>query len=108
MIAKDFEYKYKENEDGTLWLEMWSDVIIKRHEKLWKVVCRTGFDITGIDKEFEICLDHHMNHFRRTYYLWKVDPDKDPKDMINTVPFEFEDEEMTREEYEKTFDEKLF
>ena len=59
-------------------------------------------------EQFEICLDHHRNHQRRTYHLWKVDLDKDPKDLINTIPFEFEDEEMTREEYEEKFGEKLY
>ena len=108
MIQKDFKFEYKEWEDGSPYLEMWSEVIIKRHEKLWKVTVRTGFDLSGIDKEFEISLGHHMKHVRRTYYLWQVDLDKDPKDLINTVPFEFEDEQNTREEYEEKFGEELW
>ncbi len=112
MIVKDFEYTYKEWEDGKPYLEMISHVIIKRHGKLWKVICRTGYDLSGVEKEFEIVLKAHRNHQRRTYYLWKVDPDKDPKDMINTVPwevpFEFDDEEITREEYTEKFGEKLY
>lgn len=108
MIIKDFNFKYKEWEEGKPYIEMWSTVIIKRHDRLWAVQCRTGFDITGIDKEFETCLEHHMKHVRRTYYLWQVDPDKDPKDLTNTIPFEIVDEQMTKEEYEEKFDEKLF
>ena len=108
MVIKDFEYKYKEWEDGKPYLEMWSNIIIKRHGKLWKVICRTGYDLSGVEKEFEIVLEAHRRHQRRTYYMWRVDIDKDPKDMINTIPFEFEDEEMTKEEYTEKFGEKLY
>jgi len=108
MIVKDFEYFYKEDEEGKPYLEMWSKVIIKRHEKLWEVLVRTSYDLSGVDKEFEIVLEAHRKHQQRTYYLWKVDPDKDPKDMINTIPFEFEDEEMTKEEYTEKFGENLY
>ena len=109
MVVKDFKFEYKEWDDGKPYLEMYSDVIIKRNGKLWKVTVRTGFDLSGIEKEFEICLAHHKNHQRRTYYLWQVDPKKDHKDkLINTVSFEFVDEQLTREEYEEKFGEKLW
>lgn len=109
MVIKDFKWKYKEGEDGKTSLEFWSDVIIKRHDRLWKSICRTGFEITGFEKEFEIALEHHMNHIRRTYYLWKVDENPEKADKaINTYPFEFEDEKMTREEFEEKFSDKIW
>ena len=107
MVTKDFRAYYKLGEDKEPILEMWSKVIIKRNDKLWEIDVRTGFDITGIEKEFEICLDHHINHCRRTYHLWKVDEDTGKSRGGWEKPFEFEDEEMTKEEYEKRFNEKI-
>jgi len=108
MTVNNFEYKYKKWEDGSPYVEMYSEVIIKRNDKLWEVKIRTGFDITGFDKEFETCLESHNKHVRRTYYMWKVDEDKDPKDLINTIPYEHVDEQMTREEYTEKFGEDFY
>jgi hypothetical protein len=110
MVTKDFSFQYKTWGDGEPYLEMYSDVIIKRHGKLWTVKVRTGFDVWDNEKFFETALADHMKHCRRTYYLWLVSENEEKAlKQVGLSPFEFVDEQMTRQEYSNKFtDEVLY
>lgn len=105
MILKDLKVRELKGEDSFRW-EIWADVIIKRHDRLWKVkhVRRYEFKEEKAGELYEFINDF-IRESEKIYHLYKVDEEfiersKEEYKPIGAFPFEIEDEEMTKEEFE--------
>ena len=102
MILKDLsiERKVWVDEDNKPYWSIEGDVIIKRHDKLWRVPCRVGYEISECENEIDIVLRQYFERVKKIYHLWKVNENGDPQTA--TYPFELfdiKDEEMTKEDF---------